>query len=473
MNASARPVAKFLAGSTLSHVLTMTLTGSIGLVSVFAVDAISLFYVAQLGKPELTAALGFGSTLLFFAGSVSIGLSIASAALTARLLGRGDTAAAKRTAGAALMVVALVMSLLSIVLFPLLAPLLALMGAKGAAAQASLDFMRLVLPSVPLLGLGMCLSALLRAIGDARRSMLVMLLPALSLLVLDPLMIFGLGLELRGAAVATIIARVFIVALGLYGLLKVHRLFTWPTAANVRELLKPFFAIGGPAILTQIATPFANSFVTATMARFGDEAVAGSAIIARLTPVAFGVLFAMSGAVGPIIGQNLGGQRIDRVRSTFIDSIRVALIYCLVVSLALAVFAEPIARAFDARGEAFVVVVFFCRFVAVTFVFSGMLFVVNAAFNNLGYAGYSTLLNWGRATLGVIPFVWLGGLWFGPRGVIAGSALGATVFGLLATWMCLRVVRRLADANPAGGGPIAVTVLQADPQADLQPPANP
>lgn len=447
MNTAARPAAKFLAGSTLKHVVKVTAAGSIGLVSVFAVDAISLFYVAQLGKQELTAAMGFGSTLLFFASSVSIGLSIASGALTSRTLGRGDRDEARRIAGAALAVVLVVMCLLCALLFPLLGPLLHLLGARGAAAEASLEFMRILLPSVPLLGLGMCLSSLLRALGDARRAMFVTLLPALSLLILDPLMIFGFGLELRGAAIATTISRLFIVSLGLYGLLKVHRLFALPSLEGVSALIRPFLAIGGPAILTQIATPFANSFVTATMAQFGDDAVAGAAIVSRITPLAFCSLFAMSGAIGPIIGQNLGGQRIDRVRSALIDSVRVTVVYCVLVSVLLAIFAGPIARGFGATGEAFEVVVFFCQFIAGSFVFSGLLFVANATFNNLGFAFYSTMLNWGRSTLGVLPFVWLGAHWFGPRGVIAGSALGALVFGVLAIWLCLRVIAELEVAK--------------------------
>ena len=449
MSEPVRPPARFLTGSTLGHVLRMTLTGSIGLVSVFVVDAISLFYIAQLGKQELTAALGFASTLLFFVGSVSIGLSIAAGALTSRALGQGNRDLARRNASAALAIVLITMSALALLVLPLLRPMLALIGAKGEVANAALQFIWILLPSSPLLGLGMCCSGLLRALGDAKRAMWVTLLPALSLLLLDPLMIFGFGLELRGAAVATVLARVFIVSIGLFGLVRVHRLFAMPSATSVRAVLRPFFAIGGPAIMTQIATPFANSFVTASMAQFGDDAVAGSAIIARLTPMAFGALFAMSGSVGPIIGQNLGAKRYDRVRSTVTDSIWVALVYCLVMSLVLAVFSGPIARGFGALGQAYDVVVFFCVFVAGSFVFSGMLFVANAAFNNLGYALFSTVLNWGRATLGVVPFVWLGGLWFGPRGVVAGSALGALVFGLIATWLCYRVIGKLQRTQAA------------------------
>lgn len=444
MSSAGRPAAKFVSGSIMRHVITMSGTASVGMVSMFAVDAISLLYITRLGKPTLTAAMGFGSTLLFFAASVSIGLSIAAGAVTSRAIGGGDMRAARQAASAALIIVAVVMSLLALLAAPLLVPLLSVLGAEGAAARAAHEYMLILLPGLPLLGLGMCLSALLRAKGDARRSMQVTLLPSLSLLLLDPLFIFGLGLELRGAAVATLAARCLIVALGLYGVVRVHRLYKRPNRDQIRRFLKPFLAIGGPAILTQVATPFANSFVTATMAPFGDDAVAGSAIIARITPLAFGLLFAMSGAVGPIIGQNVGARQFNRVRSALIDSIRVATGYSIVVSLLLAALAPVLADLFGARGIGHDLVVFFCRFLAITFVFSGMLFIANAAFNNLGYAFYSTLMNWGRSTLGVLPFVWLGGQWFGARGVIAGSALGALVFGLLATWLCLRVIAHLA-----------------------------
>ncbi|MDF1598300.1 hypothetical protein PZ895_00740, partial [Mesorhizobium sp. YIM 152430] len=63
----ARPPAgegKFVTGSTMRHVVTMTVTGSIGLIAVFFVDALNLFYISMLGVQELAAAIGFASTLM-------------------------------------------------------------------------------------------------------------------------------------------------------------------------------------------------------------------------------------------------------------------------------------------------------------------------------------------------------------------------------------------------------------------------
>ena len=56
---------------------------------------------------------------------------------------------------------------------------------------------------------------------------------------------------------------------------------------------------------------------------------------------------------------------------------------------------------------------------------------------------YSTALNWGRATLGVVPFIWLGALFYGAKGVLAGYGLGVVIFGVLGVWGCFRVLEQL------------------------------
>ena len=99
---------KFVSG--LRHVLTMAATGSIGLVSLFAVDLLNLFYLSLLGQKQLAAAVGYAGTLLFFITSLAIGLSIAVSALVARALGRGDQARARLLAGATLVWMALALT---------------------------------------------------------------------------------------------------------------------------------------------------------------------------------------------------------------------------------------------------------------------------------------------------------------------------------------------------------------------------
>jgi putative MATE family efflux protein len=465
MNEKSQPgqTAKFTTGSTMRHVITMTATGSVGLIAVFIVDALNLFYISLLGVQELAAAIGFASTLLFFTVSIAIGLTIACGALVSRALGRGSREDAARMGGASMVFMGITTVLLSIAVFPFLRELTAMLGATGNTLDLSTRFLQMVLFSTPLLALGMCTTGILRGVGDAKRAMYVTLAAAIAAAIFDPILIFGLGLGIDGAAISTVLSRIVMLAVGIHGAHRVHHLIRLPDRERLAAAFRPFFAIGLPAVLTQIATPVGNAFVTTEIAAFGDQAVAGWAIIGRIVPVAFGVIFALSGAVGPILGQNYGARRYDRLMSTMRNALFFTVGYVLVMWALLAIFAHPIASIFGASGLSRELIEFFCLFAAGSFLFNGAIFVSSAAFNNLGYPTYSTVFNWGRSTLGVIPFVWAGAHFYGAQGVIAGWGLGAVVFGVVSMLVCFRVVRGIA------GQPVPDETMPSPPPSAQSP----
>lgn len=452
-HAPAPEQAKFVTGSTMRHVVVMTATGSIGLVAIFIVDAFNLFYISLLGQKELAAAIGYAGTLLFFTTSFAIGLSIAATALTSRALGAGDREEARAIAGSSLAFMVILMLGVVLVTYPLIDYFVAALGATGETAEIAGRFIRIVLPSLPVLGFGMCTSALLRAVGDANRAMYVTLGAGAATAFLDPLFIFGFGLGIDGAAISTIFSRFILCAIGLHGLVRIHNLLAPPSASIMKREFRPFLYIGVPALMTQIATPVGNAYVTAAIADFGDSAVAGWAVVGRIIPVAFGALFALSGAVGPILGQNLGARRYDRLQETMRDSFIFITLYVIAAWIILALSRHLIADLFGAEGVARDLISFFCLFVAGSFLFNGALFVANAAFNNLGFALYSTVFNWGRSTLGVIPFVWVGAQYYGATGALAGYGLGAVIFGFAAAVVCLRVIKHIGDNDKGAEGP--------------------
>jgi putative MATE family efflux protein len=451
--AEGKAKAVFTQGSTMGHVITMTSTGAVGLLAIFLVDVVNLFYISLLGEQELAAAVGYASTIMFFTISISIGFSIASTAVTAKAIGSGDTKAARKNAGAALIFMMVMGVAVVLVFFPLLPVILELLGAKGRTHEMSLGFMQIVLVSFPLMAIGMACSSLLRAQGDAKRAMYITLSAGMAALVFDPLFIFGFDMGIYGAAWAILFVRIILLAVGLHGVLVVHKMVERPDLEWIKKSIRPYLTIAVPAVLTQIATPIGNAYVTAAISEFGDDAVAGWAIVGRLMPLAFAAVFALSGAVGPILSQNLGAGLLDRVHSAMWNSLVFTLIYSVTVWSILALSWPYISDAFSARDDAADLVRFFCLFVAGSFIFNGALFVANAAFNNLGFPIYSTLFNWGRATLGIIPFVWIGKQW-GPEGVLAGWGLGGVIFGVVAVIVCFKEIQNL----PSDGQRDAETV---------------
>ena len=169
------PAPKFTQGSTMRHVVVMTATGSIGLMAIFVVDFLNLFYISLLGEQELAAAIGYAGTLLFFTISLCIGISIAGTALVSRALGARRRDEARRLATSSLVFMAAVTLVLTLLTLPLLSPILTLFGATGRTHEIAWRFLLIVMPTTPLMGLGMACSGLLRAAGDARRAMYVTL----------------------------------------------------------------------------------------------------------------------------------------------------------------------------------------------------------------------------------------------------------------------------------------------------------
>jgi Na+-driven multidrug efflux pump len=119
--------------------------------------------------------------------------------------------------------------------------------------------------------------------------------------------------------------------------------------------------------------------------------------------------------------------------------------YVLTVWLLLFLGQDLVVLVFSARGITADLVRLFCNVAAGGFLFVGCLFVANSAFNNLGFPLLSTAFNWGRATLGTLPFVTLGAWLWRAEGVLYGQMAGALVFGLAALLTAFRVVRRLGD----------------------------
>jgi putative MATE family efflux protein len=441
--AAGAPPARFTEGPTMRHVVEMTVTGAIGLMAIFVVDFLSLFYISLLRNDALTAGVGYATTVLFVAISVNIGAMIAGTALVSRAIGAGDREGAKRLAGSAIVLSGLLGILVSVVLLAFLHTLLDRLGATGTPHEVAYRFLAITLPANVLMASGMMLSGFLRAVGDPRRAMMVTLIGGMVTAVMDPLLIFGFGLGTDGAAIATVISRVVFTLVGLNGILRVHKLLRWPRLSEVRRDWRAFSDIAGPAILTNVATPLASLIFLRILAPFGAEAIAANAILDRLVPVAFGVLFALSGAVGPILGQNLGARRFDRLRMAMRDALLFAALYSLAAWIILALARHQVAALFGVSGATARYVAFFCLVGGLAWVFNGFLFVANAAFNNLGFPLYSTAFNWGRATLGTIPFALAGAQIGGVEGAMTGLIFGSAIFGFASALVAFRAIARL------------------------------
>ncbi|MEM1004187.1 MAG: MATE family efflux transporter [Pseudomonadota bacterium] len=437
----------FLSGSLMRHVTRMSLTTSIGLMAIFAVDFVDMVFISMLGNDALAAAVGYAGTLLFFTNAINIGLSISAGALVARQLGAGQPERARQYAASVALLGLIVGLVTPVLVLWNLDVLLALLGAEGEVLRLATRYVSIILPTMWVMALAMVAMAVLRAHGDARRSMMATIYGGVVNAVLDPILIFAVGLGLDGAAIASVLARLCMLGAALWPALKVHQGFARPSVVQLVTDFRPVRAIAIPAVLTNVATPLGNAIVVREIAQYGTDAVAGMAVIGRLLPVAFSVIFALSGAIGPIIGQNFGAEKFDRVREAFLAGIKFTAIYVLGMAAVLFVLRGPIADLFAAQGETRVLIYLFCGPLALAAFFNGVIFVSNASFNNLGHPVYSTWINWGRHTVGTWVFASIGSHLAGASGVLLGQAFGGVIFAVLSWVMVGRVVSGLERAQ--------------------------
>lgn len=439
--ATADPRARFVSGPLGPHVFEMIMTGWASMLAVFAVEFLSLLYLGTLKDEAVLGAVGFGSMTQFTITSICIGVTVGGAALVSRALGAGNAMRARTLAGASLVLMTGAALAAGAIFLAAIGPFTAAIGLAQDVREHLLSYVLITTPFAMVMGVGMMLSNLLRASGRGRQSMWVLLAGTATVAVLDPIVIFVLDGGMVGIAWASGVGRLATVALGAWLVFGKHRLVVWPARRALRADLAAIGKIALPAALTTLATPAAVIFTVSTYASFGPSVMAGATVVDRVLQLAYSLFFVLPGAIGPILGQNLGAGQWDRVKQTVSITTRWALLYGFAAAAVLAVLAPWVPDWFQVTGPGRDLILFFCRYGSFAWAVNSLFFVSIAVFNNLGYATYSTVIGWLRSTVGTLPFVWLGAHYGGPEGVMLGQTLGFALFSVIAMVYCLRVLR--------------------------------
>lgn len=434
---------KFTEGNLMRHITVMSLTSSFGIMAIYLVDLCDIFFISLLGEKQMAAAAGFASTLMFFISAINIGISVAAGSLISAAMGKDDMKSARELATTAAIIAVAVGAVLPGLTLWNVEYLLSLIGATGEVADMAASYLWIVLPASFLSGISMVAVSSLRADGQAHWSMYPSLAGAVVNLVLDPILIFGLGFGLEGAAMATVCARIATLCVALYATQSRSNLFARPEASYITRDMRELLSFTFPAVFSTLAGPVGMAILTRYMAKFGPEAIAGVAVVGRLYPVVFSVVNALSGSIGPIIGQNFGAGQYGRVRRAYFDALKFLAIYVCCAAIILLLLRSHIADAFSLTGLARDLLYLFCGPLAIVAFFNGSLFVSNALFMNVGKPKYPVWISWGRSTLGILPFVAVGSHFFGAQGVFIGTTMGGMVFSAIAITLSIKTMDQM------------------------------
>ena len=414
---------------------------AVGFVALNSYSIADTYFVGQLGTLQL-AAIGFTFPVAFTMVAIGLGVGIATSSVLARLLGTGDRGAVQRITTHALLLGALLGLALLVIGLATIEPVFLALGADERTLPLIREYMRPYYFGSVLFVLPMVGNFSLRAMGDSKVPAVILSLSAIVNIVLDPLLIFGLWgfprLELQGAAIATVLANAVTVVASLTILYRRERMISW-RYVNVDDLWdswRRLLHIAIPATATNLLLPVTFAAITAMVAVYGPEAVAGFAVASRLESVVLIVIFAVQASVGPVVGQNYGAGHLDRVRGAISLSNRFLLIYSFVFAAILFMFARPMAGLFDENAVVVETATAYLRIVPITFGAFGLMMIALGSFNSLGRPMPPAILTFVKFFIVYLPLAWTLSRLMGITGIFWANAVSHVLLGIAsAVWL--------------------------------------
>ncbi len=423
--------------------LSVPMVLEMALESVFAVT--DIFFVSRLGSEAVTA-VGLTEAVLTLVYAVAIGMSMAATAMIARRTGEQDKPGAQ-IATAQILWVGLITS--SVVAFAGLAfpgEILALMGAEDSVIADGQGYTMIILGGSVTVMYLFLLNSIFRGAGDAAIAMRSLWLANAINIVLDPLLIFGLGpfpeMGVTGAAVATTIGRGTGVCYQLWHLfdgssrLQMH----WRRLnINMRVMLRLLRVSAGGVMQFVIATT-AWVFLMRIVAPFGSDAVAGYTIAVRVIMFTILPAWGMGNAAATLVGQNLGAGQPERAAKSAWMAARYNVIFMVLVSFVFIVFAPNIMQVFTTEQTVIDYGVDCLRIVSYGYGFFAIGMIMVQAINGAGDTDTPTIINFFGYWVFQLPLAW----WLaipremGPEGVFWGVMVAESLLAVMAVWVFRR-----------------------------------
>ena len=415
-----------------------------GIIALMLLGIADAYFIGQLGLNQL-AALGFVLPVTYGVNSIGIGIGMALSVLVSRYFGEQKIALAARLITDSRLLVIILGITLQVVLYFVMASLFRLMGAEGDVHAHTMEFAVLWLPVVPIMLLTLTGNTTLRAIGSPAKSGAILTLLAVSNGLLDPLFIFGYGplpgLGMGGAALATSVAWLITFAASDYVLGVQEKLILRGKfrpdilLSNWQQLL----TIGIPAIFANLMTPLAAAILTAMVARYGAEAVAGFTVAARIEALCLLVVFALSSTLPTFIGQNIGAGRADRAHHALFGALRFSVVFQIVIWLLMLFGATAIGSVFSNSQQVVDIISTYLWVVPFSYGAQAVAILVMVALNVLKRPKTALLITACRLLLINLPLAYLGGQIGALSGLFYGFAAGNIISGLIA-WKIMNSV---------------------------------
>ena len=442
-----QPIGKLLVKMSLPAITAQVINALYNIV-----DRIYIGHLPEVGSLAL-AALGVSFPLIMIISAFSALIGMGGAPRAAIALGAGRKDEAEKILGNCFSALILMSIVLTALFLLTNATLLTWFGATENSLPLAQQYFTIYLMGTLSVQLALGLNPFISAQGFATISMLTVIIGAVSNILLDPILIYGLGLGVRGAAVATVISQtisavwVFWFLLGRKTLLKIRR-------KNLRihpAILLPTMALGVAPFIMQSTESLVQLTFNAQIKHYGGEQVdlLISIMSILLSCMQFFVLplVGLTQGAQPIVSYNYGARKLDRVKKAFSLLVRTAMIYTTVVWALTMLFPRAFITLFSSDAALLKVAPGYLRIFMLGVFLLGIQYSCQQTFVALGQAKTSMVLALLRKVFLLIPLALILPLVFGFNGILAAEPVADIIASVTTAIVFLLVTRKLFREN--------------------------
>lgn len=390
-------------------VITNVVPSIVSMIMVLIYNLADTFFIGQTKNAYMVAAISVATPAFLLFMAIGMLFGIGGTSLISRSLGEGKTEKAKNASSFCFWTGLGIGIIAMIIIFIFAEPVSRAIGASNDTIGYASQYLRIVSTSIPFLIIGNSFSNIIRAEGKANIAMMGMLIGNLINIILDPIMILGLGWDVAGAAVATVLGNIFAALFYIFHMLsKNASLSIHPKYYQAKKgIASGVLAIGIPASLNSILMSLSNIIVNNIMIHYGDMAVAGLGVAMKVNMIVVMLLIGLGTGIQPVLGYCFGAGNRKRYMAILKFSLILAFGLSAIMTVICYCGAGPLVHAFLEDPDAFAYGMSFARIYIYSGPVMGLLFVFINAIQSTGAALPALILSISRQGIIYLPVLFL------------------------------------------------------------------
>ena len=413
------------------------------------VDSIYIGHIKDVGSYAIS---GLAVTFPIMNLSAALGtlVGVGAATMISVLLGQKNYSAANKVLANEVTLNTIIGLLFTILTLAFLDPILLFFGASENTLPFARDYMTIILIGNVFTHLYFGLNSVIRSSGNPKLAMNLTLFTVISNSILDPILIFGFGMGIKGAAVATVACQVMALIYTLWYFTDSKKFLHLPKGIFALDwrIAKDSLAIGMGPFLMNAASCIVALFINQQLKKYGgDLAIGAYGIVNRLSFLFVMINVGLNQGMQPIAGYNFGARKYSRVREVYLLTVKIATL----VSIAGFIISEAIpgiaVSIFTNDPELKMIATKGLRLMNIVFPLVGFQMITTNLFQCLGMVNKSILLSLSRQLLFLVPCIYILPIWFGVKGVWYSFPVSDTLSVILTSILMISLLKKLRTLN--------------------------